>query len=111
MMKRWFKVEAKEMNMKNELALTIESNGISVDYRHFSSTCPNPGRVIEDTQNWDLLPQIEGAVGRLEKFDSPSRKSFKENTSIGALYSLLLERFTFLQMHYRERCCITEFSV
>lgn len=104
MMKRWFELEAKEMNMKNESALTIESNGISVDYRHFSSTCPNPGHMNEDTQNQDQLPRYEGA-------GSPSWECFKENTIIGALYSKSLERYTFLKRLIQERCCITEFSV
>lgn len=110
MMKRLFKLEAIEWNMKNE-ALTIEANGISVDYRHFSSTCPNPGRVNEHTQNWDLLPQNKGEVGQADKLNSPSWGCFKENTSIGALYSLTLEKFTFFQGVLGKRCYETKFSV
>lgn len=104
MMKRWFEVEAKQVNKMNALALTNESNGISVDYRHFSSTCPNPGRVINDTQIQDQLPLLEGN-------GSPSWECFKENTIIGALYRQHLEVFTTIQRVFRERCCITEFSV
>lgn len=106
MMKRWFESEAQanEQAMKNASDLRSEFNGISVDYRHFVSTCPNPGRVIEYTQKQEILP-LFGGIG------SPSWECFKENHIMESLYSKLVKPLGDCIHELRQRCCISEFSV